>query len=58
MNLDDKESYNEFIDTVSDQIKDLPLIALIFINKLVAQELMLRFNDMAEEVLRSRRQSS
>lgn len=55
VNIDDKEGYNEFINTVGDQIKNLPLIALIFINKLVAQELMLRFNDMAEEVLRSKR---
>jgi hypothetical protein len=55
MNVDDKKSYDEFINTVGDQIKNLPLIALIFINKLVAQELMLRFNEMAEEVLKSKR---
>lgn len=56
MNIDDKKSYDEFINTVGDQIKNLPLIALIFINKLVAQELMLRFNEMADEVLKSKRE--
>jgi hypothetical protein len=29
MSLDDKKSYDEFINTVGSQIKNLPLIALI-----------------------------
>ncbi len=42
----------EFIRDITSKVNDMPIIGLVFINKVVSEELLKRCMDMADEVFK------